>query len=133
MALFETITTKAMSINDIATHLFLLPVKAQFCHHLTTSYAAHKALDGLYDSINEMKDKIIEKIIGYTGTRYNELNLSKVSGFKETDCKSIAYEVMNYGKQLEEYASKQKWCDIENLAQSYSGAGAKALYLLSLT
>lgn len=132
MALFDTIP-KVMSINDIAGHLFILPVKVQFCHHLTSSYAAHKALDGLYDTINSMKDEIIEKVMGYTNTKYSELNLSKISNFKEADCKSIAYEVMNYGKQLEEWAGKQGWCDIENLAQSYSGAGAQCVFLLNLT
>ena len=122
-----------MSINDIAAHLFLLPIKVQFCHHLTTSYAAHKALDGLYDTINGLKDEIIEKIMGYSGTKYSELQLGTISGFKETNCKSVAYEVMNWGKQLEEWAEKQGFCDIENLAQSYSGAGSQALYLLNLT
>lgn len=124
---------KAMSINDIASHLFLLPVKVQFCHHLTTSFAAHKALDGLYDGTNGLKDELIEKIIGYSGAKYSQLTLGNVSNFKESSCLSVAYEVMNYGKQLEEFAEKQGWCDIENIAQSYSGLGAQAVYLLKLT
>jgi len=98
MALIEL--PKAMDINSIASYLYLLPVKVQFCHHLTTSYASHKATDGLYDTINGLKDEIIEKLIGYTGTKFSQLTLGNVSGFKEPNCLSIAYEVMNYGESL---------------------------------
>lgn len=131
MGLLSTIP-KPMSINNIANHLYTLPIKVQFCHHLTTSYSTHMALNKLYDTIDDLKDEIIEKIIGYTGEKFNTISVT-ISGFKEADCKSIAYEVMNYGKQLEEWAGKQGWCDIENLAQSYSGAGAQCLYLLNLS
>lgn len=132
MAYFDTIK-KSLDINIVVSKLFSLPVKAQFCHHLTSSFAAHKALDGLYDSINGMKDDIIEKIIGYSGMKYTELSVYKCAGYKETMNKEVAKEVMDFGKELEEWAAKQGWCDIENLAQSYSGEGAKCLYLLNLS
>lgn len=132
MALFDGIQ-KSLSINEVASKLFSIPVKLQFCHHLTTSFAAHKALDEAYDGTNDMKDEIIEKIIGYSGTRYSELSIPKCSNFRETLLKETAQEVIVFGKQLEEWAEKQGWCDIENLAQSYSGIGAKLSYLLTLS
>jgi DNA-binding ferritin-like protein len=132
MAIFDSIQ-KAMSINDIASKLFSLPVKVQFCHHNTHSFSAHKALDKSYDSLNDLKDEIIEKIIGYSGTRYTELVIPKYSKYTEAMNKEVAKDIMDFGKQLEEWAEKQEFCDIENLAQSYSGVGAQLNYLLTLT
>jgi len=125
--------TKAMDINSIASHLYLLPNKVQFCHHLTVSYASHMAMNGLYDAIDGLKDELIEKIIGYTGIKFSQISLGNISGFKEANCLSVAYEVMNYGKELEAFAEKQGWCDVANVASTYSGAGAKAVYLLKLS
>lgn len=126
---------KEVSINDInkyVTQLYLLPDKIQFCHHLTLSFAQHSALDRTYDSLSALKDSIVEKIIGYTGKRFTALSLGNISGFGPNMPKMLADEIMSFGKELEEWAEENEYCDVENLAQEYSGVGAQLAYLLTL-
>lgn len=121
-------------LDYLITQLYMIPNKFQFCHHLTTSYSQHKGLDFGYDETSSMKDEIVEKLIGYTGTRFNRINLTPLEGFNEGSTPyEVAQEVISFGKRLEAYAENKQFADICNLAQSYSGIGAKVLYLLSLS
>jgi len=123
---------QSTDIDGIVSQLYQLPIKVQFCHHLTTSYAAHKALDGAYDSLNDLKDSIVEKLIGYTGKRFSKLSMSPLLNYNESMNTQVASEIMNFGETLEEWAATNDYCDIENLAQEYSGIGAQLAYLLTL-
>lgn len=118
-------------LDKIVSALYMLPLKVQFCHHLTTSYAAHKALDTTYDTLNDLKDSIVEKLIGYS-QRFSKVNLESLDNYSETMNNMVAVEIMNFGKKLESWAAENEYCDIENLAQEYSGAGAQLKYLLTL-
>jgi len=128
----EEDNTPGFSVDEIATQLYMLPDKVQFCHHSTTSYAQHIALDRTYETIDDLKDEIIEKLIGYTGTRFSTLSLSPISGFGENMPMQVAKEIQDFGYRLYEWAEQMHYCDVENLAQSYSGAGAQLSYLLTL-
>lgn len=119
-------------LDSLVTGLYQLPVKTQFCHHLTTSYSAHKALDGAYDSLNDLKDSIIEKLLGYSGTKFSKVALVPLFGYTEMMNLQVANEIVLFGAKLEEWAGKQGYCDIENLAQEYSGVGAQLKYSLNL-
>lgn len=122
----------SVSIDGIVSQLYSLPVKVQFCHHLTTSFAAHKALDSTYSALNEFKDEIVEKLIGYTGKRFNSITIGSLSTYNESMNLEVAKEIMSFGASLEDWARTNDYCDIENLAQSYSGEGAQLAYLLTL-
>lgn len=128
----ETISTNN-SLDELFNKLYQLPDKIQFCHHNTTSYAKHMALDRTYNSLVEMKDEIVEKLIGYTGQRIKTLTLGTISSYTEELPKQLAQEIINFGNQLEEYGEENGYCDIENLAQSYAGIGAQLNYLLTLS
>lgn len=123
---------KTNTLDDIFTRLYQLPDKVQFCHHSTTSYAAHKALDGAYSAISDLKDSIVEKLIGYTGKRPNKISLAVLSGYSEVMNRQVAKELCDFGDALISYARNNNYSDIENLGQDYCGEGAELLYLLSL-
>lgn len=123
---------KELTLDEIATCLFLLPNKVQFCHHSTTSYSAHKSLDELYEATSSLKDEIIEKIMGYCGMRYKTLALTPITSFKEAMINEVLNEGLVFAKKLQEWAVREQYPDIENLAQSYSGAFAQAKYLSTL-
>ena len=122
-----------LKVQDIFNGVYLLPIRVQFCHHLTTSYAEHKALDGAYDTLNDLKDAIVEKLIGYGVPKFQKLELGSISGFSAAMPIQVAKEILKFGKDLEQYAENNEFCDIENLAQEYSGAGAQLVYLLGLS
>jgi DNA-binding ferritin-like protein len=124
--------TQTTNLTALFTSLYQLPDKIQYCHHNTTSYAAHKALDTTYESIDDLKDSIVEKVVGYTGIRPTTISLQPLTGYNETMNNEVADEIMAFGIKLEAWASEHDYCDIENLAQEYSGAGAKLKYLLTL-
>lgn len=117
---------------SIINKLYSLPIKVQFCHHLTTSFAAHKALDTAYESLNDLKDSIIEKLIGYSGERFKSVTIPTYSNYTEEMNLEVAKEIKTFGEELEIYAESMDYCDIENLAQEYSGVGAQLTYLLTL-
>jgi len=128
----EFVIKRNSDLDGIFTNLYMLPNKVQFCHHNTTSYAAHKALDGAYDELNDLKDSIVEKLIGYTGKRISKLSLSSLSGYTESANIQVADEIMTFAIQLEQFGKTNRMPDIENLAQEYNGVGAQLKYLLSL-
>ena len=123
---------QALDLNLMVSKLYTMPVRVQFCHHLTTSYAAHKALDGAYDSLNDLKDSITEKLIGYSGKRFTQITIPSQSSYSENLNIQVAQEIIALGNEIEEYGDKNGWCDIENLGQEYSGVGAQLAYLLTL-
>lgn len=123
---------QGITIDTIFNSLYLFPNKIQFCHHNTTSFAQHKALDDTYEKLNDLKDDIVEQIIGYTGQRISSLSLGNISSFSENMSKEIAKEIMTFAKELENWAEENEYCNIENLAQEYSGVAAKLNYLLTL-
>ena len=119
-------------LDSIITSLYQFPTKVQFCHHLTTSFAAHKALDGAYETLSDLKDNLVEKIIGYSGKRFTTLSLGPLTGYTEAMNTTVANEIIAFGEKLEEWSKVKDYSDIENLAQEYSGAGAQLKYLLTL-
>lgn len=129
----QQMQTVGSDYTSIFTSLYQLPNKTQYCHHNTTSYARHKALDTTYEALSDLKDDIIEKIIGYSGVRPQNISLQPLTGYSESMDIQVADEIMAFGKKLEEWAAVKEYCDIENLAQEYSGVGAKLKYLTTLS
>ena len=119
-------------VNKVATFLNQQIVKTHYCHHNTTCYSCHKALDFLYDGLNELKDEVIEKCIGYPGQRYNRVDLIPISGDPEMLRMSLGNEVIAFANALEDWGEEYRYGDITNLAQSLSGVGAKYNYLITL-
>lgn len=123
-----------LTSQGVINNLYSFPVKLQLCHHNTTSYAKHKALDFAYDALSTLKDDVIEKLIGYGVPRFHSVTIGTISADNvEIYSKTLAKEIMSFGKSLEKFASEKGYCDIENLAQEYSGVGAKLNYLLTLS
>lgn len=127
----KTASSETIDINSIATQLYMLPTKLQFCHHNTRMHSKHESLN-VYDALNDMRDDILEKLIGYLGgERYTKLSLVPIMGYDESMPDRVADEVIEFGRQLQNWASSMGFGDIENIAQSYSGEGAKLKYFLT--
>lgn len=113
-----------MTINEIATNLYMLPVKLRFCHHLTTSGFHHTRIGDAYDKLNDLSDEIVEKLMGYMSKRFTDVTLIPISGYKETYPTKVCNEIIMFSSSLCEFAKENGYLDIENLAQSYSGVAA---------
>lgn len=122
-----------LSPDVIATKLTYFELQLHNLHWATRSYAEHMALGGLYDAVFDLKDEIIEKIMGYSGTRAKIGNPGQLKDYSPGVSSLVVGELMSFAKQLQNYGATNNMPDIENIAQSLSGTAAKTKYLLTLT
>ena len=122
-----------LSPDVVATKLTHFELQLHNLHWATRSYAEHQALGGLYDKVFDFKDEIVEKIMGYTGTRAKICAHAPLKDYGLGVSEQVVSELISFAKQLENYAGANNMPDIENIAQSLSGEAAKTKYLLTLS
>jgi hypothetical protein len=122
-----------MSPDSIATKLSYFELQLHNLHWGTKSYAEHQALGGLYDAVFDFKDDIIEKIMGYSGTRAKIGNVGQLKDYSAGAATQVVGELITFAKQLQNYGASNNMPDIENVAQALSGEAAKTKYLLTLS
>ena len=117
----------------IANKFTYFHVQVQDLHWATRSFAEHKALNKLYDVLFDTKDEVVEKIMGYTGTRAKIGAHAPLKDYGVGVADQVVSELITFASQLESYAEANNMPDIENIAQSLSGEAAKTKYLLTLS
>lgn len=122
-----------LSPDVIATKLSYFEIQLHNLHWATRSYAEHQALGGLYDKVFDLKDEIVEKIMGYTGSRAKTTGVSGLKDYGVGVAEQVVSELQSFAKQLESYGASNNMPDIENIAQGLSGDAAKTKYLLTLS
>lgn len=133
----KEIESKEPKLNpeEIRAKLFYFHDTAHLFHQETKGGWEHDALSTLYTSLVDFKDDIPEKIMGYMGgKRLGKLDKLPVPEYKNHDSSvKLAEELIDFAYELYEWAGEKKFCDIENIAQSLSGLGAKTIYRLTLS
>ena len=99
-------------------------------HWQTTSYAEHKALGKLYEYVQDFKDEVVEKLMGYTGKRPAAYKIEPLTNCTGMQC---ATDLMSFASTLKMYGEKNSFHDVCNLADALSGEAAKTKYLLTLS
>lgn len=133
MALLKIKTEKKLSPSIIKGMLFYFANVAKHFHLETDSFAVHKALGETYDSISSFQDSICEALMGYLdGDRIGVIKIDDMPEYSLKNSKQLAEDLIDFSYQLYEWSGEKKYCDIENMAQSLSGVGAKLKYLLTL-
>ena len=122
-----------LSPDAVATKLTHFELQLHNLHWATRSYAEHQALGGLYDKVFDLKDEIVEKIMGYTGTRAKIGAHAPLKDYGVGVADQVVSELITFASQLESYGASNNMPDIENIAQSLSGEAAKVRYLLTLS
>lgn len=97
--------------------------------HLTTgSYAEHNAYGYGYDAMLGFQDEVMEKIFGYSPAAKSQVKITTVVlASKET----LPTTIESLSKTIKSF-SNGKYSDLDNLADSISGAASKLAYLLTL-
>jgi hypothetical protein len=122
-----------LSPDAIATKLTYFELQLHNLHWGTRSFAEHSALGGLYDAVFDFKDEIIEKIMGYSGTRAKIGNPGQLKDYSIGVSDQVVSELISFAKQLQNYGASNNMPDIENVAQALSGKAATTKYLLTLS
>jgi DNA-binding ferritin-like protein len=119
-----------LTLESIASKLTYFHLQLHLLHWQTTSYAQHQALGKLYEYVQDFKDDVIEKIMGYTGKRPGIFKIELL-----TNCTAISCveSLCNFASELKRYGEINKYHDVCNLADALSGESAKVKYLLTLS
>ena len=124
------VSTEGLTLETIASRLTYFQEQIHLLHWQTNSYAEHKALGSLYEYIQEFKDELIEKLMGYTGKKPAVYKLEPLS---TSTSNVVVDELISFAKSLKEYGEMNCYQDVCNLSDSLSGEAAKSKYLLTLT
>jgi DNA-binding ferritin-like protein len=126
----EMIKSGELNLETIAGKLTYFHEQLHLLHWQTTSYAQHKALGKLYEYVQDFKDGVVEKLMGYTGKRPGAIKLEQLTA---TDPNAVVTALMDFSSNLKRYAESNSYHDIANLADALSGEAAKTKYLLTLS
>lgn len=119
-----------LSLESIAAKLTYFHEQLHLLHWQTTSYAQHKALGKLYEYVQDFKDGVVEKLMGYTGKRPGIYKIEALTNCKPEQCVS---DLLSFASALKMYGEKNSFHDVCNLADALSGEAAKTKYLLTLS
>jgi hypothetical protein len=122
-------SSEGLTLESIAAKLTYFHEQLHLLHWQTTSYAEHKALGKLYEYVQDFKDGLIEKIMGYTGKKPVPYKIDALTNCTASQCVS---DLMNFATSLKGYGEKNSFHDVCNLADSLSGEAAKTKFLLTL-
>jgi DNA-binding ferritin-like protein len=126
----EMMKSGELNLETIAGKLTYFHEQLHLLHWQTTSYAQHKALGKLYEYVQDFKDGVVEKLMGYTGKRPG---VYKIEALSAADSNSVVTALMDFSSNLKRYAESNSYHDIANLADALSGEAAKTKYLLTLS
>ena len=123
----------SLSLDTIKAKLSYFELQIHELHWQTRSLAEHLALGDAYDLVFDLKDEIVEKIMGYTGTRTKATAMEAIKNYTPGLPDTVISDLMTFAKQLEEFGEANNMPDIENIAQGLSGSAAKIKYRLTLS
>ena len=126
----EMMKSGELNLETIAGKLTYFHEQLHLTHWQTTSYAEHKSLGKLYEYVQEFKDGVIEKLMGYTGKRPAPYKIEPLTNCTGNECVS---NILSFASSLKSYAESNSYHDIANLADALSGEAAKTKYLLTLS
>ena len=124
------VSKEELTLESIASKLTYFQEQIHLLHWQTNSYAEHKNLGSLYEYIQEFKDDLIEKLMGYTGKKPAVYKLEPLS---TSTSNVVVDELISFAKSLKEYGEMNCYQDVCNLSDSLSGEAAKSKYLLTLS
>ena len=124
------VATEGLTLETIASKLTYFQEQIHLLHWQTNSYAEHKALGSLYEYIQDFKDELIEKLMGYTGKKPAVYKLEPLS---ISTSNVVVDELLSFAKSLKEYGEMNYYQDVCNLSDSLSGKATKTKYLLTLS
>jgi hypothetical protein len=119
-----------MSLESIASKLTYFQEQLHLLHWQTSSYAEHKATGKLYEYLQDFRDDVIEKIMGYTARKPMSLKIDPIG---PAEVAMVVSELMSFASSLKVYGESNSYHDIANLADALSGEAAKTKYLLTLS
>lgn len=129
----------AAATTDVLTWALGMLSQVKLMHWASSSYAVHKALDGLHDSLSGLTDRFVEVYMGRGGIRGSALKgvavttKATAAGDDRTEdvLEGMRARMAAMHKQLA--AGKAPAADLTSILEQMMEAVAQALYLCRLT
>ena len=128
--MMKSSASEGLTLESIAAKLTYFHEQLHLLHWQSTSYAQHKALGKLYEYVQDFKDGLVEKIMGYTGKRPAPYKIEPLTNCTAGECVN---NLLSFASALKMYGEKNGYHYVCNLADSLSGEAAKTKYLLTLS
>jgi len=128
--MMKSSSAESLTLEGIAAKLTHFHEQLHLIHWQTSSYAEHQATGALYDYIQDFKDGLIEKIMGYTGKRPGLYKIEPLTNCTASECVN---NLLTFASSLKKYGEINAYHDVCNLADELSGQAAKTRYLLTLS
>ena len=126
------VTTTELSMEIIAQKFDYFFSQIHLLHLQTSSYAEHSALN-LWQELPDDKDSFIERLSGYEGRKLRSYKFLPIIDYSLGLSSKIVGDLKSFAEEMEEWAKRKDYCDIENLSQALSGSASKTLFLLTLS
>jgi len=123
----------SLSLDAVKAKLNYFELQLHELHWQTRGFAEHEALGKIYDRVFDLKDEIVEKIMGYSGVRTKAMPIQQIKDYSPGMSEQVIGELIRFASQLEEFGESNNMPDIENIAQSLSGDAAQTKYRLTLS
>jgi len=132
----RTVSRRSSSSFDkqITVYFLEMLMMVKLFHWKTHSFAAHKATDELYESLNEHIDSFIEVLLGKTGTRINLTQKRSISLIDLDSQASLKTRIEQFKKYLVSLNTNKAVAldtDLLNIRDEILGDLNKFLYLLT--
>lgn len=131
--MLEASSGTELTLDSIKAKLNYFELQVHELHWQTFGLGEHQALGNLYETIFSMKDEIVEKMMGYSGVRTKAAPVEAIKNYSPGLPLQVVLELMSFAKQLQNFGANNNMPDIENIAQSLSGAAAQVKYRLTLS
>lgn len=125
--------TESLTLDTIKAKLNYFELQLHELHWQTFGLGEHLALGDLYDTVFDVKDEIVEKIMGYSGKRTKATKHDEIKDYAPGVAESVVVDLISFAKKLQDFGRDNNMPDIENIAQSLSGDAAKVKYRLTLS
>ena len=133
LEMMESNAPSSLNLDSIKAKLNYFELQLHELHWQTRGLGEHNALGIIYDKVFDLKDEIVEKIMGYTGTRTKAMPVQQIKDYLPGIAEQVVKELKSFANELEGYGESNNMPDIENIAQSLSGDAAQTLYRLTLS
>lgn len=128
----QTSVQSTVTFSHIASELNQCQLLLEHCHRNTESATRHEALGDAYESFSDLKDQIIESIMGLLGNSYGQLQLSNIPVYQPFMSLEAANRICSVSDVISDFSKINNLPSVDNLSQELCSIGAKLKYKLSL-
>ena len=131
----QVVSKELTSIESIVNTFFTLYVKAQYFHWQTSSFSKHKMLGEIVDSIDELKDKVVEYLLGVQAPKKlsSSPKIDNITEYSDNNVAIYLEEGFQFTVSLIKYGKENNLEELVNLASDLQEVYAKSKYLNTLS